>query len=348
MVAGAVDNKNYLLDMFRRKTGNTLDLPSGRFDSRFSSLAAEPNPEPTMVSSLESKIAAKFVSIFGEMVSLPSQANSIEDFRNLVFAYEADWNQLSKCRSEWMKLCESIVRVNTSFDKDKAHFVSDEAKLQQQKWRGELFHGLAWPLSIRSALEAKLSILPISDSIQILENSINKLVSEMAAHMARQLAVFTDDMVLGTIAWYGKHACQYTFVERNVVFTKVARTGKLSALQPDYENGLGRQTVFVEGTMTKAIVVHTHDLIDAIKSHPSNTKVPVPEIQQSILSAIPSWLLDDTRIAEGNLIRERVYQMDISTETISLDYDVTVPMHFDPAIVLANSFVLTGWKPEPQ
>lgn len=70
-----------------------------------------------------------------------------------------------------------------------------------------------------------------------------------------------------------------------------------------------------------------------------------------MIESVPMFIQDDVRIVEGNLIRERCIQLDQGTaewtETWTVEEDIAVRYHFDPAIVLGGRYVLTGWVDDP-
>ena len=263
----------------------------------------------------EKNICTTFGTILGTMIKLPETAVSKKTFRELVVAYEADWKQLAVCRNDWMKLMETVIRIDSSIGANVYGLAAAASKAYEAQWRKDVLDGLEWPLSIDSALEARLAPLPIGESSRILIENINRIATQMAIHMSKQLAILTEKMAIGCIEWFGHRRRAW-------------------------------QEIDVAGATSMAIVAHVHDLIEAVKSHPTNTSIEIPHEQKQILDAVPDWLSRYIEIVEGNLIRERVLTKDLGVETWVLRFDDTVPYHFDPAIVLGGSFVLSGWKPQ--
>ncbi len=293
----------------------------------------------------EKNISATFGNILGTMIKLPETAVTKKTFRELVVAYEADWKQLTACRNDWMKLMETVIRIDSSIGANAYGLATAASNAYEAQWRKDVLDGLEWPRSIDSALEARLAPLPIGESSRILVENINRISTQMAIHMAKQLAILTERMAIGCIEWFGHNSCQYTFFHRKLSSNEEGEIG-WSPIKVSYHRRRAWQEIDVAGATSMAIVAHVHDLIEAVKSHPMNTSIEIPHEQKQILDAVPDWLSRYIEIVEGNLIRERVLTKDLGVETWVLRFDDTVPYHFDPAIVLGGSFVLSGWKPQ--
>ncbi len=285
------------------------------------------------------------------LVSLPKTPTVFPKFRDLVLAFEADWTLLAECRSEWMRLLQSVIRIDPKTGDDNKK-TSHGAERAAGNWRSELLAGLAWPLSISSALDAQLSSLPPSESQRILAENLREAVKIMAEHMSFQLDTLVDRCVLGKIEWYGEKACQYSFVERGLQ-SPIYGIISVGNGEIDIAKRVIRSTAVANIAATKTVSVHVHDLVDAVCSPVSLAMSEIPVQARQVIDSVPKFMQGDLRIVEGNLIRERCIQQEQGvaewTETWTVVEDLPISFLFDPAIVLASRYVLIGWvNAEPE
>ena len=291
-----------------------------------------------------------FRSRIDALVSLPKTPTIYLSFRELVFAFEADWKLLEECRRDWMQLLQSVVLIGSDYDLGLNNGADHSVKQAKNEWRSELLSGLDWPLSIRSHLESRLSTLPLSESQRILSDNIRDVVKAMADHMSYQLDTLVDRCVLGQIAWHGDCACQYSFVDRGLN-TPVYGSTSIGNRQIDLSNNVFRSTAVRKVASTKTVSVHVHDLVDTVCSPISLALSAIPAQARQVIDSVPKFMQEDLRIVEGNLIRERCIQQDQGTvewtEEWTVEEDLPVSYLFDPAIVLASRYVLIGWVDRP-
>lgn len=285
------------------------------------------------------------------LVSLPKSAMTFQSFRELMLAYHADWNVLLEFRNEWIRLLESAIQIKSELSGSGHQYVLPALREKtqqlmndsQQKWQDELLEGLSWPKSIRSKVEAKLAAMPLEQSHAILSNNISQIVPMMAAHMVHQMDTLVARCVLGLIEWYGERACQYSYVNRNLDFE--SQHSAVGALKSSFGPEVAQRTHYASGLAKRTVAVHVHDLVDAVCSPVSLATTEIPEHARELADSVPSILHGDLKIVEGNLIRERCFELDQEVERWAAEVteDVPVPLQFDPAIVLAGRYVLVGW-----
>lgn len=280
------------------------------------------------------------------LVALPRRPGIYSSFRELVFAFEADWKLLEERRREWMQLLQTVVRIVSDADQEQNGPAANGARQIENDWRSELLAGLAWPITMRSQLEARLSPLPLPESQRILSENIREVVKAMAEHMAFQLDTLVERCVLGEIEWHGDSACQYSFVDRGLHSYK-HRFEYLGDIRVDHEQRVARRTVLNTISANKTLTVHVHDLVDAVRSPVSLAMTAIPKQASQVIDDVPEFLHQDLRVVEGNLIRQRCIQQDQGVDEWTVGEDVTVPYHFDPAIVLGGRYVLIGWLNDP-
>ncbi len=290
------------------------------------------------------------------LVSLPESAMTFRSFRELMFAFNADWTVLLEFRNEWERLLESAIQIQSELSgidhQDVLPALRENTQQlmngSQQKWRDELLQGLRWPESIHSKVEAKLAAMPLEQSHEILSSNISQVVPMMAAHMVHQLDTLVDRCVLGQIEWYGEKACQYNFVDRNIDFEgqQIAAGGFTRTINPQ----VAKRTLYVSGLAKRTVAFHLHDLVDVVCSPISLATAEIPEHARQLAQNVPSVLHGDVKIVEGHLIRERCFELDQEVESwvAEVTLDVPIPFHFDPAIVLAGRYVLVGWLDDPK
>ncbi|WP_417377255.1 hypothetical protein [Gimesia maris] len=306
------------------------------------------------------------------LISLPKSTTVYSSFRELVLAFEADWRVLLECRNDWMRLLETVIQINSENSSDvpesTSYAAATGAKQVADKWRTELLAGFAWPPSINSQLEAKLSHLPIPESKRILSDNIVQTVEAMSKHMAFQLNALVERCVLGKIEWYGVEACQFSFIDRSLhsSIRTVAPLNEVLAIER--MRRVTRRNQRATGSVAKTIAVHVHDLIDVVSSAVDLAMAEIPEHVHQVIDAVPRFLQGDLKLVEGNLIRARCIEHNIGTEEwdVTEDFIVTQPLDtsllepvmvasmiasvviIDPAIVLADRYVLIGWLAQPK
>jgi hypothetical protein len=284
------------------------------------------------------------------LVSLPKTPTIYTSFRELALAFEADWSLLEQSRRDWMQLLQTVVQIGSDAVQRLNDKAAINAKWIEKEWRSELLSGLDWPLSISSVLDARLSPLPLCESQRLLAENISDVVKTMAEHMTVQLDTLVDRCVLGQIEWHGEQACQYSFVDRGLNSPVYGATSTES-FELDPTTNVARSTYVQNVAVTKTVSVHVHDLVEAVCSPVSLAVSTIPMQARQVIDSVPKFIQEDLRIVEGNLIRERCIQQDQGTaewtETWTVLEDLTVPLHFDPAIVLCGRYVLIGWLDDP-
>lgn len=280
------------------------------------------------------------------LVSLPTTTEKFTSFRELVFSFEADWKLLGECRREWMQLLQTVVRIDSDANQVPNGPSANGARQIENDWRSELLDGLAWPLTMRSQLEARLAPLPLFESQRILSENILEIVKTMAEHMAHQLDTLVERCVLGEIQWYGDTACKYSFVDRGLSSLK-HRIDHVGDVRVDREKRKAVATVSKTCSANKTVTVHIHHLCDAVRSPVSLAMTKLPKLAGKVIDDVPKFLQKDLRVVEGNLIRQKIIQQDQGPVEWTVVEDITVPVHFDPAIVLGGRYVLIGWLDDP-
>lgn len=301
----------------------------------------------------DESVSQLFESRLLPMASMREATKNCDKFREIAVAYEADWKTLSHFRSEWMQLLSSLVRIDLSASGELQDAVLLGNNAMSAAWVNELTAGLAWPLNIRSALDASLAPMPISKSREILINCIEGTIRSMAAHMVHQLDVLTERCVIGAIQWFGESACQYTFYDRGLA-SRTTGSRMVGDIQEDHESKIAWSTHATSVASKKSVAIHIHDVVDTVSSRLGDGLATIPPHVQKIIHNVPTALANDIRMVEGNLIRERCVEQDLEevnwmiTQDIAVPYyDNTVPYYYDPAIVLADRYVLIGWKDDP-
>ena len=90
--------------------------------------------------------------------------------------------------------------------------------------------------------------------------------------------------------------------------------------------------------------MHLHDVVDLEVHRLPARSVQQPRFIPPLLKSIPKYLRDvenAVTMISGSIVLERVAVKDVQTK----EYVHRWPMHQDPALLIANTFVVTGWGP---
>ena len=90
---------------------------------------------------------------------------------------------------------------------------------------------------------------------------------------------------------------------------------------------------------------HEHEVIDAMHASIGNSTVVMPPQIVRLTKSIPEWLYPFVDVIDGQIVRERIIERDVSVEDWSKVVVRDVPIiGGDPSIVI-GPIVLSGWGP---
>lgn len=313
-------------------------------------------------------INRQFEVALTSQVKLLQTSRPFESVEEVARCYDSDWRALKRCRQDWIHLLKSLVRIKTDAKLFRGTGFKDAGLESAVRiWREELLDGVSWPREIRMATGIPLGELAPDDAAAALKTEIAQTIRLMATAMIHHLTTLTDRAVCGGIWWQEYNHCVFTYCTHEI------------ESKPDYDNWrsfrvagtvlreeidepnrdatrtvAGYQHTDVAGVRQRKLTIHVHEITDAIVSHPLNTLVEVPADQHAILELVPTWLDDIVRIVEGNLVGVQLWQRDLESESwikhianratwVERGMFLGRRPHFDPAIVLSNQFVLSGW-----
>jgi hypothetical protein len=309
-------------------------------------------------------VRESFKAILQSLVCLPNAEKSFSTVDEIATAYDKDWRVLRGCRKDWIQLLGSLVQIRTNSRHYSGRRFTDEGlQAAANAWREEILEGIDWPQEIRLAAGIPFADLTPIDAASELRNAILRTIEQMATSMVSHLSTLTDRSVCGAIDWLDRNRCEFSYCTHEIEarpdllnthsYNEVTQllgqtmdetTGRLSRTFDGFQHTVRA------GTRQRKLTIQRHEICDAIVSHPLNTNVSIPAEQQAILNLVPAWLEGLVRIVEGNLIRVSQWQKDLEIESWTTHtsnrqtwVEVTPPPGFDPAIVLSDQFVLSGW-----
>ncbi len=309
-------------------------------------------------------VRESFKAILQSLVNIPNSEKTFSTVDEVATAYDKDWRVLRGCRKDWIQLLGSLVQIRTNSRHYSGRRFTDEGlQAAANTWREEILEGIDWPQEIQLAVGIPFADLTPIDAASELRNAILRTIDQMATSMVSHLLTLTDRSVCGAIDWLDRNRCEFSYCTHEIEakpdllnshsYNEATQllgqrmdetTGHLSRIFDGYQHTVRA------GTRQRKLTIHVHEICDAIVSHPLNTNVSIPAEQQAILNLVPAWLEGLVRIVEGNLIRVLQWQKDLEIESWTTHtsnrqtwVEVTPPPGFDPAIVLSDQFVLSGW-----
>jgi hypothetical protein len=184
-------------------------------------------------------------------------------------------------------------------------------------------------------------------------------IDAIKLHMVTELTSGVAHGIFGVVIWPGCDSCWYARSERRYTVKKEsekladarrverpvqARDGTRSLVDDMITRARTRRVVRV-GIYEQMHVLKEVHLMDArqVRGIPFWLKLPVNV--RDVVLAIPRFLHGQIGTVYGTMIREREISWKIGE--LSLTREMVRPQRrilFDPAIVLGNSIVLTGWE----
>ena len=187
--------------------------------------------------------------------------------------------------------------------------------------------------------EPKLILLFVQKHLNVfIRQLVDDVISILNALVGRQ-----------TIEWCGNDVCKshyYKSVIHRSLESTTIQTFRPSA-SDDFdaaEDGREATRVFTNAYRDAR---HEHSLINAKCHRPEDAVkagITMPRNIAVVFEHIPTWLLAYVRIVDGNQYHERIIEVDTRSESETEVETVSRPVYqYDPAITLANYWVLAGW-----
>lgn len=176
-------------------------------------------------------------------------------------------------------------------------------------------------------------------------SALRERVQQFASEVIQSLQHLAKQQLVGRIEWANGVDCRFTFQQFALTQELLSAETRQRRIVDRRTGQRGRETLSSEVLQnTFSVLRHEHELINARQHELSQTVFPIPLPIQALVKTIPEWLRPLVRVVEGTQIKERIGEVDVTTENWRSAPQVVdrVLFHNDPALVL-GSFVLSGW-----
>lgn len=175
--------------------------------------------------------------------------------------------------------------------------------------------------------------------------ALRERVQQFASEVIQSLQRLAKQQIVGRIEWVNSVDCRFTFQQFALTQEFLGTETRRRRVIHRPTGFRGRETWSSEVLQnTSSVMRHEHELINARQHELSRTVFPIPQPVQNLIKRIPEWLQPLVRIVEGTQIKERIGEVDVTTETWHSTPQVVDRVLFgiDPALVFGD-FVLSGW-----
>lgn len=263
----------------------------------------------------------------------------------LAAEYVESLKQLKTFRDEVQQVFQEACRANLEFRQEsgETHVEARDAVLSKRlsEMMSEASQDWTPPENIASA---ELFSLPIDRCQQRIDESLSIEVSKFGRQLLEQLAKLVDKKLCGLVEWLPNNCCRYHFFRRVVLQGDAVRSSDIDFLTDDESpNSIRRTTNKVSVQHQIRHARHEHELINTVRTSIGNSTVVMPPQIVRLVENIPEWLYPFVEVIDGQIIRERIIERDISVEDWTQvqvrDEPVIGP---DPGIII-GPYVLSGW-----
>lgn len=260
----------------------------------------------------------------------------------MVQGYNDSLDRLEKWYSDWRQLIETICRTRLSWRHEAGEVIAqlqtDILKSRLERMITSITSGWKLPMTI---VTAEITIRDLNVVFAQLKSSAETQLLGFCRTIETSLESLVDQQQIGLVEWVGGGGCRYHFFREAIVQKGSKRDVEF------VRGGMGR----VDEDITSLDVAycrqrHVHQLMNASPVQLMNHAWAIPAHERQIIEALPEWLKDFTRIAEGTLMCSTAVEREFYRQT----WTVREPRprryyHDDPALIL-DQFVLTGWGPD--
>jgi hypothetical protein len=181
-------------------------------------------------------------------------------------------------------------------------------------------------LTMNEASCAELAVRPMPDIWSAMNKTLEEVPSLFASSMASTLLAHVQGKQMGLFYRLAPDVARYNY---HVDLTKSER----------------RETsTQIHTTETKTNESHVHDLIEVHEYHVDSYAMAKPARVSNIIRQIPPWMKDSTKIIDGHMIRDLadVKVASVTQSVVDKPRPVTT-FRYDPALVIFDTVVITGW-----
>jgi len=339
------------VDLAGRRFPRTLNSPRWATPNRVRELKTQP-AEQTLPQRLSTAIEQRL-----KWREVQSTENPSRDA--LVAAYIESLKQLDGFRADVQRVIEEACRANLEFRQDagETHVAARDAVLND-KLKEMIAEASSDWLPFKNIAGAALLSQPMEIYRQKFDASLSEEVAKFSKQLFESLARLVDRELCGLVEWLPNNCCRYHFFRRVVIQGATQHTQESSVvMRRDFDESddddFGTEGVIGHFRTTRSQHVkheirfarHEHEVIDAIHASIGNSAVVMPPQIVRLTKSIPEWLYPFVDVIDGQIVRERIIERDVSVEDWSKVVVRDVPIiGGDPSIVI-GPFVLSGWGP---
>ena len=193
------------------------------------------------------------------------------------------------------------------------------------------------PIQVSDTLKPELFAKSADDALQILLLDLNTATRAFVDNLLNAFDQLHEHQIVGLVDWPIESACRFRFHEKHLYERDV--TDNVDRYD---DNETTTYTNTRSGTVDHFRYTSDHHLANA-KRHSLPTYEPlIPTRVRDLIDAIPSWLIPEMVIIDGDLFRADVSYQHCHAKEWQETESVTF-YHRDPALVLGDSLVLAGW-----
>ena len=272
------------------------------------------------------------------------------DKNSVAKLYVESVKQLDGFRDDVLNVLREACRANLEFRQvgaelnEEARDAIFDRKLSEMKTQVSEGWG-----ETRNISGAELFSRPANEYRREIDKSLSQECSKFAEQFLSQLASLVDQELVGLVEWFPDDCCRYHFFRQVILQQEVQREVDV---QDSWDNDLDsnfrlrgnrRETTTTSVKHQIRQARHLHELINAIRTSINNSKVVMPPQIVRLTKAIPEWLYPFVEVIDGQIVRERIIERDVSvedwTQVVVRDEPI---VGIDPGIVI-GPYVLSGW-----
>lgn len=198
------------------------------------------------------------------------------------------------------------------------------------------------PIKVSDTLKPELFAKSADDALQILLLDLNAATRAFVDDLLKAFDQLHKHEIVGLIDWPIESACRFRFHEKHLFERGVTENVHM------YDDNLSEATTYT--TTRSGKVDHYQRTSDHHLANAKRHSLPlyqslIPKRVRDLIDAIPSWLIPEIVIIDGNLFRADLSYQHCEIKEWEETKSVTY-FHRDPALVLGDCLVLAGWMCE--
>lgn len=300
-------------------------------------------------------------SVLRRHLVFADKPNSYKDHDSLYHDFAKSINFVADCRKEFEAAIKSLWRLNTEFHcQDRVKKPARDSFLARHyEILDNIVLPVCEPLDITVGAQVEDMLPGIAEVA--LRDRLYHAVHRLAVQICDVLDQFTRHGVVGVLQQATPTACNASFFRYTVsqqtsgqrVFFSEPQVLAIHDHAMKIERDIGQiETKITVDKHTRQIAAHQLYLSKSHSYAVDEFDGPIPQDIKRYLRELPEWLRDCARIVGGERRSMRVTLIDMLTEEVETDVDVTTRiLHTEtlpkacPVVVIGH-YVLTGWGAE--